>query len=141
MFAYCGNNPVIRTDPSGQCWQLLIKFIKLLELIKKLASAIQAMSDPKNGYYELVNNPSELTFTGNCETTYENETTISVIARMLYGEDHNTINEHMHILENRLNSDEYYMGNTYRELILADGQFSAMEDPRALNPKSFFGNS
>ena len=55
---------------------------------------------------------------------------------------------HLWVLENRLQANEeagfgyywYYGDNTYRGLILGEGQFSGMSGVRALDPASYFEN-
>lgn len=63
----------------------------------------------------------------------------SYIARMLYGEDYTSAAAHLWILENRRLAGNYG-GSDFRSLILADNQFSCMNDHRSLDPASHFGN-
>ena len=89
--------------------------------------------------HELKTNPRKLTWSRSNEYTYRNESDVSVIARMLFGEDFNAIEGHLWVLENRR---QYYAGGrTYRQLVLAPGQFTAMDKGKALNPASQFGSS
>lgn len=85
----------------------------------------------------LISNPTALTHDGNNTTTYAGESDMSVIARMLYGEDHNSTEAHMWMLENRRIAGDYG-GKDFRTLILAKNQFSCMPGLRSLDPASHF---
>ena len=86
----------------------------------------------------LRNFPKSLKYTGTNTSTYSGESDASVIARMLYGEDHNSIEAHLWILENRRIAGNYIGGTEYRALILGINQFEAMHLQRALDPASQF---
>ena len=46
MFAYCGNNPSSRTDPSGAFWEGIGNFVK--NVVKKVSSAIKSIFGAKS---------------------------------------------------------------------------------------------
>jgi hypothetical protein len=89
---------------------------------------------------QLKSNPTALTWKGDAVSTYVGESDVSVIARMLFGEDANSITGHLWVLENRRVAGNYG-GNTYRSLVLAPIQFSCMWGPRSLDPASEFGGA
>ena len=159
MYAYCQNNPVTFVDPTGMCSYLAptyviridckmtscassSKYIKPTSFSGAQGQAI-VYSSPKpaasSSSSALKSNPAAVVWNGNAASSYAKESDASVIARMLYGEDHSTTAEHLWILENRRLAGNYG-GATYRELVLANGQFDAMGDPRSLNPASHFGD-
>ena len=135
MYAYCGGNPICREDCFGNSWVDAIK--EKIEKTKRTSGIIRTVRK----LYEkamLKNKPTKLTYFENNEITYYNETDESVIARMLYGEDQNSAEAHLWLLQNRLDSGESYGGSNFRELILEPNQFYAMSGERALNPEIKF---
>lgn len=148
MFAYCGNNPANRIDLTGMCWydangnwchdnweyipgyngEIYAKTPdpKIVTQLKKNPSSLKLITN-KNGKFDTV-------------ATYAKESDVSVIARMLYGEDYNSMEGHLWVLENRRVAGGYG-GNDFRTLVLAQNQFSCMTGQRSLDPASKFGGA
>ena len=114
-------------DPTGHSFEYV------LDIFQKIAKRIVLFVES----IVLMYSPTPLVYDGNNFTTYAGESDMSVIARMLYGEDHNSTEAHMWILENRRIAGGYY-GSDFRTLILANSQFSCMPDHRSLDPASHF---
>jgi len=57
---------------------------------------------------------------------------------MLYGEDPNSTDGHLWLLENRRIAGNFIGGKTYRGLVLGENQFSCMSEPKSLDPASRF---
>ena len=135
MFAYCGNNPVMYMDPTGYFFGDILD--KLQTFAKKVVHFVEVTVEAVG----LLINPTALDYDhdGNNFTTYAGESDMSVIARMLYGEDHDSTEAHMWILENRRIAGNYG-GSDFRTLILADAQFSCMSGSRSLAPGVLLGD-
>ena len=88
---------------------------------------------------DLREKPAAVKWDGNAVSSYARESDVSVIARMLYGEDPRSADEHIWVLQNRLDSGERYGGKTYRELVLAENQFTAMKEKKSRDPASKIG--
>ena len=82
--------------------------------------------------------PKALTWLGNAVSTYANESDLSVIARMLYGEDPKSMDGHLWVLENRRIAGNFIGGNTYRGLALGENQFTCMSGTKSRDPSSRF---
>ena len=134
MFAYCNNNSVVMKDSDGNRPILSTSLRDETEEEKDISFAFMRGLAARNALYS---SPKSLEYTGNNTSTYSNETDASIIARMLYGEDHNSIEAHLWILENRKNAGGY-LGTDFRSLILAENQFDAMKRQRALDPAAQF---
>ena len=128
MFAYCNNNPVNYSDPSGR--SVKDAFGGLCDIINSATEMVER--------FALTVAPCPLEDQGDHFATYADESDESVIARMLYGEDQNSPEAHMWVLQNRLDSELGYGGSNFRELTLSPNQFYAMGDHRALNPLALF---
>ncbi len=162
MFAYCGNNPVMRADASGQFWGLVILAVAIVATAALTSCSKKTEPDPiepenstantiapsaptdtvtestaDDGMNQLKTAPAALIYTGNNIDTYESEDDVSVIARMLYGEDYTSAAAHLWVLENRRLAGNYG-GSDFRSLILAKNQFSCMNGHRSLDPASHF---
>lgn len=148
MYAYCNNNPVNMSDPSGY------DPFDYDEMEMRRARAYarrerQRINELRAEAARLKSDPSKLRWDGSAASTYAGESDMSVIARMIYGEDKN-INAyyaHLWLLENRRRSNETPGGrrftkaggvNTYRGLVLGANQFTCMDNQWSLNPQSKF---
>ena len=134
MFAYCNNNPVMLEDSTGTRPILSTSLQNENIDHKKASFAYMRELSQRNA---LSKNPKSLTDTGSNVSTYSNESDASVIARMLYGEDHNSMEAHLWVLENRRIAGNYG-GTNFRSLILAENQFSCMDGLRSLAPMTQF---
>ena len=137
----------MRADTSGHGWFLVVLVVVVVVAMvtgcssdKEPATSSKPASTPNppppppppNPEKEkLKNNPAPVTWNGNAVESYAKESDASVIARLLYGEDINSIDGHLWVIENRRNGD-----NTYRNVVLAKGQWHAMWSERALDPSS-----
>ena len=145
MFAYCGNNPVNRADPTGFLFKQLLDAINSFG-DKSLFAYYMIKTSPEEE--ELKKNPAAVNIpvdeNGNLieplSVSYANESDVSVLARMLYGEDHRSATAQLWVVENRKNAGGYIGGNEYRSLILGSNQFQAMTGQRSANPASYFND-
>jgi len=134
MFSYCGNDPVDRSDASGQLYYGTEKdsWYYSGNPNAKDAKILKPIYDKA----KLKSNPAPVKRTPD-NSGYAKESDASVIARMLYGEDPNSMAAHLWIVENRRTEGGYRGGPTFRGLILGPGQFSCMDSDknfRALDP-------
>lgn len=111
--------------------------------VVNLPAYLSSTPNHSQGLEQLKSSPKALRWTGNAVTTYAGESDVSVIARMVFIEDHKSIAAHFWVLENRrqanLRGENYYSGTTYRSLTLGVNQF-AMSNIKALDPESYFSN-
>ena len=135
MYAYCNNNPVMLEDSEGNRPVVGASLRNETKEEKALSFAYMKEISKRNA---LRKTPRSLEHNGSNTSTYSDQSDASVIARMLYGEDHNSIEAHLWILENRKNAGNYG-GKDFRSLILAKNQFSCMTGLRSLDPASQFG--
>ena len=127
-------------DPTGMCLIDVLGLHELLQGILKFIESLVAgarLAALSAEAAKLKTNPTRLKYVDDNFTTYAQESDMSVIARMLYGEDHNSAKEHMWVLENRRIAGNYG-GSDFRTLILAENQFSCMPANRSLDPASHF---
>jgi len=107
MFTYCGDNPVMYYDSNG-----LSPCPWTTEHIRNCCAGVETCDEVNhNAKHSLLarirdqekSNPVSVLIDDNkrLQDNYKNINTMSVIARMLYGEDYTSIGAHMWLVENR----------------------------------------
>jgi hypothetical protein len=142
MFAYCRNNPVNRVDPNGCKDKSVFVPGALVEALSAALNKTASIIHKTVITIPLKDNPAAVVWNGD-GSSYDEESDVSVIARMLYGEDPNSKEAHLWMLDNRLTSGDNYMPykeNTYRGLALGEDQFDCMRGSKSLNPAGRFGS-
>jgi hypothetical protein len=120
----------------------------LKETVANTPSAVEYMANKLKATIPLKPSPTALEWNGD-GSTYDGESDVSVIARMLYGEDPSSIEAHLWMLFHRRLQNtligygkySYYESNTYRGLVLGEGQFDSMSSQggnmKSLDPASY----
>ena len=126
MFAYCGNNPVNRKDPSGQGW--IAALIATAVVVAVCTIAFSGCSKPPAG--PNTNSSSNSTTSKNDLTPSQKETQL-IVAQTIYGEEHGrTIHNDWQqgqqavaaVIANRQSAGLSYLGEDL-ETICTNGQF------------------